>query len=74
MFNLRDRVRIRKGSKYYGRNVQWNPADVDGVVTRVNGSAYYVKWDTGYINTYLEHNLEYAKSLEELMEEYLCQS
>jgi hypothetical protein len=74
MFEVGDRVRIREDSSYYGRDVKTNPADVDGVVIRVDGFALYVKWDTGYRNTYYRHSLEYAKTLEELMEEYLCQS
>lgn len=74
MFKVGDRVRIRKDSEYYGMDVKTNPADVDGVVNKVGERCIYVLWDTGRTNSYLHRDLKYAKTLEELMEEYLCQS
>lgn len=74
MFKIGDRVRIREDSEYYGLDANSNPADVDGVVNKLGERHVYVLWDTGRINVYHEGGLKYAKTLEELMEEYLCQS
>jgi hypothetical protein len=71
MFKVGDKVRIREDSEYYGINVNWNPAGVDGVVYRLGEHSTYVRWDTRCSNVYHERDLEYVKTLEELMEDYL---
>lgn len=61
-FKVGDKVRIRKGTKYYGRN-SMNPADVDGVVTKDGPGSpevyrLNVRWDNGTVNSYRDIDLE----------------
>jgi hypothetical protein len=63
-FNVGDRVRISKDSKYCGKSDR-NPADVIGTVEQVGEIAgpfiYRVLWDTAEYNSYREGDLVPAK-------------
>lgn len=54
------KVRIREGSRFYGRG-RANPVDVVGEVTDLNPGGLLdlsVRWDNGFSNTYLFEDLE----------------
>ena len=69
-FKLGDRVRIIKGTRYYGFN-SVNPADVDGEIISSLGHSLRVRWsNTGEVNLYSSSDLEHI-SLERLMDEFI---
>ena len=71
MFRVRDKVRIRKESRYYSRvdgrySNGSNPIDVMGVVTEIQGiqSQYVVvRWYDNCQNSYGDTDLELIKGL-----------
>lgn len=61
-FNIGDRVRIIKNSRYYGEDTN-NPKDVSGTVIDNNQSTsmrYRVEWDNNSSNSYHPYDLEYV--------------
>jgi hypothetical protein len=58
MLKKGDRVRISKGSRYYGKSDPYNPIDVTGTIYDINEShdefdyCYEVEWDNGKKNGY----------------------
>lgn len=55
MLKKGDRVRISKGSRYYGKGDANNPIDLTGTITNVNEDSHFtysVTWDNGKRNSY----------------------
>jgi hypothetical protein len=77
MFNVGDKVRIRKESRYYGQHKINNPADTTGTVTVVRPKDYHthfkyrVTWPNPlFENSYAEDDIEFvapAKMITEFM-------
>jgi hypothetical protein len=74
-FNVGDRVRISKDSKYYGKSDR-NPADVIGTIEQVGEITgpfvYRVLWDTAVYNSYREGDL--VSAVEDTKVEYVTVS
>lgn len=68
-FKVGDKVRIKKGTRYYGENVTFNPRDVTGKVTDLVNTPEYkyrVEWPSGATNIYSDSDLELV--IEDIME------
>lgn len=56
-----DTVYIKSSSVYYGANTQTNPANLPGIVDRVDGSDVSVRWiHSGYTNSYDVSDLQHT--------------
>ncbi len=56
-FKVGDRVKIAKGSQYYGADTSHNPEDVVGVIDYSSGDSITVDWPDGH-NSYAPEDLE----------------
>lgn len=63
MFKVGDRVKIRKGSRFYGVHAIENPAEIEGTVIEIDDAKFLnhrVEWKTGYnTNHYDEKDLQH---------------
>jgi len=60
-FNIGDKVKIAKSSKYYGEDPWHNPSDVEGTVREYGGLGIRVQWKNAGLNSYTEADLESTK-------------